>query len=336
MRHGFRHGENSTHPRLKICLNAFHGGPSVDSVTVYPFFSLLMKIKAAAVTVAALCGGTSVWGAIVLSGPTSDWTALPYVTGPTVQSDFLEDTQASSPDFDLVGNGTQEAVYTQFDSVGMELGFRTRFGGDKNPPGFGGQLWIGADVNLDGALDIFIGANSTEITFNLPGTGANTSPSTTTIDNQTPLSSIAVSGSNYLWTPVTLGPTGNDPAGASADLDGDANPKNKSGTDYFLTFVVDFTAFATAVNNLPNMSGFDENSSIAYVVGTASQGQTLNADLNGVNSGTNDSTTWVDLGAMTPEISVDGTVVPEPGAAALLAGLGALGFIYRHRKMHKA
>ena len=269
--------------------------------------------------------GNGVWSAIDLLSPTSDWTALPY-NGANVFSDFTEDTQAVSDDLDLVGYGDQYAVYTRFDSVNT-LGFRLRLAGDKSPAGFEGQVWIGADLPkngvLDGNLDIFIGVKSSVITFNLGGDLENISPSTTSIDSQNPLFSIPTSPLNYNWTPVT---SQNDPLGALTDIDGTLNPSNTSGNDYFLTFTFDFDQFATTVNGLGSFDTFTSSSSIAYVVGTATQANSLNSDLNGVEGQVNSTTTWTTLGAITPELNLDGAPVPEPATTVLV--ISAITFVF--------
>lgn len=287
-----------------------------------------MRSKTLLVFSMMLLLGNFGWSAIDLLSPTNEWNALLY-NGPNVLSDALEDHQATSPDLDMVGSTTQTAVYTQFDSIDT-LGFRIRVAGDKNPSGFSGHAWVGADVNLDGNLDIFIGANDTEITFNIGGDGDNSSPSSTTIDSHNPLSTAPVTISNYNWSPVT---NTNDPLGLSTDIDGDANSNNKSGTDYFLTFTIDFNSFATAVNSLNVVSNFTSASSIAYVVATATQDNSLNSDLNGITGGTNSGSSWTSLGAITPELSVFGTAVPEPATTTLfIAGLSFLFLVVRRRR----
>ena len=62
-----------------------------------------------------LCGVPG-WAAIDLLGPTNEWLPLLY-EGQSVQSDFILDTQANSPDLDLVGSGEQYAIYTKFDKT---------------------------------------------------------------------------------------------------------------------------------------------------------------------------------------------------------------------------
>ena len=44
-----------------------------------------------------------------------------------------------------------------------------------------------------------------------------------------------------------------------------------------------------------------------YVMGTATQANSFNQDLNGVNGGVNSSLTWADLGAITTPLNVTGT-----------------------------
>lgn len=102
------------------------------------------------------------------------------------------------------------------------LAFRTRrVAADSGPGGFGRALEIGFDVNRDGSIDVFVGVNNsgskTEIGIYDAGTGANNSPSTTSI-SATPTYVYAETAANYNWAAVT---TTNDPSvGTSTDIDG--------------------------------------------------------------------------------------------------------------------
>ena len=265
-----------------------------------------------------------VQGTVPLLSPTIDWQAISY---PDVVSDFPSDELAHSIDRDLVGNATHPAFYTQFSDNATsgnisddEVGFRFRMAGDQPPPSFSGQVWIGADLDHDGSLDIFIGANKNTISIHDAGANLNTSPSTTSIESTPFWSTDALNDVNFSWTEITptLAPDTTD-----FDIDG------ASDTDYFLTFVFPYEQMLNAISALTPVVAFDLNSPIAYVAATASQGQVLNSDLNGVDGGVNSSTAWTDLGAISPKITVSGAPVLEPGMTALILGLSGLAYVSR-------
>ena len=86
------------------------------------------------------------------------------------------------------------------------------------------------------------------------------------------------------------------------------------------------------MNSLLPGTNFDETSPIAYVAATATQVNSLNADLNGVDADLSSIETWGALGALSPEVNADGTPVPEPKTYALIFGMLALGFTVNRRK----
>ncbi|NJN06348.1 MAG: hypothetical protein HC814_08275 [Rhodobacteraceae bacterium] len=77
--------------------------------------------------------------------------------------------------------------------------------------------------------------------------------------------------------------------------------------------------------------GFDKDSAITYVVGTSTQINSINQDLNGVDGGISSSTTWAGLGAITDPYSVTGVAVPEPQTWAT-GILAAIGLVLHHRR----
>jgi hypothetical protein len=180
------------------------------------------------------------FGAIPLNSPTTDWTAVSYVG--SARTDYINDEQTGINESDLVGSAVgvtpvQTAFY--FDYDGLLIGFRVRVDGDSNPPGFTGAIWVGLMLDAGDSVDLFAGiidkGPTEEIGFYSPGPGANVSPSTTTIEDDDAIFSQPMSSSNYLYTPVTVGVTGNDPVtGGTADVGADGN------TDYFATWVLPF------------------------------------------------------------------------------------------------
>ncbi|NDV60987.1 hypothetical protein G0Q06_00835 [Puniceicoccales bacterium CK1056] len=269
---------------------------------------------------------------ISVGGPTTEWVEIIY---PGVQSDYLTDQQTGIYEFDIVGSadGSHPGIYTQFDNGGDdlsrtdgELAFRFRVGGNKNPAYFEGLAWVGMDVNGDGVLDLFAGVENPKaatwtISIHDAGTGANISPSTTSISTTPEFSYNSIAGT-FDWAPVT---STNDPSATNFDLDGGGE------TDYFISFKLPFADLVSAINTLVPGTDFDDTKAIAYVAATSTQGNSLNADLNGVEAGRDSTTTWEILGALSPELTADGTPIPEPATYAVLLGLSALILTGRRR-----
>lgn len=267
----------------------------------------------------------SAHGAMILvADDNTDWTAIAYpiVTTP----DDPNDHQTGISEGDIVGNDTGDpAVLTNFDDNGTPavlddgyIGFRVRVGEDKPPSGFTSFFGVGMDADLNGDIDLFLGVDnapsgSNQLGIFNPGTGANTSPDTTTIIT-TPLVSYAENDpiyDNYDFSAVTT----IDPLETNTDLDGGGKE------DHYLTFVIPFDDVVAQLGILGIT--FDENSTVQYVFGTSTQTNALNQDLAGPNGGTTSSLTWDALGAISLEYSASGTPIPEP-STALLLGLGLL------------
>lgn len=252
------------------------------------------------------------FGAIPLNSPTTDWTAVTYIG--SAQTDYIDDEQTGINESDLVGSAVgvtpvQTAFY--FDYDGVLIGFRVRVDGDSNPPGFTGAIWVGLMLDGNDSVDLFAGVidkgPTEEIGFYSPGTGANISPSTTSIEDDVAIFSQPISGSNYLYTAVTVGPSGNDPVtGGTSDVGGDGN------TDYFVTWVLPFSELQASAASL-GFTGITEDSQMRFVVGTSEQGNAMNQDLNGTSGNTTSTSTFTTLGAVSPTITAGGGVIPEPG-----------------------
>ncbi|MEO7676790.1 MAG: PEP-CTERM sorting domain-containing protein, partial [Verrucomicrobiota bacterium] len=190
-----------------------------------------------------------------------------------------------------------------------------RLAEDKNPPGFSGFAFIGIDGNSDGKLDLFVGVNNAGSTAQVgiwrAGSGANTSPFTTSLQNPASVS-YAETSLNYGWTPINATI---DPTSMSYDVD------NGGNTDQFLSFVIPFADLVSMFSS-NGIAGVNENSIFSYVAATATQENSLNQDINGVNGGVNSTMTWQQLGALTQPTTATGLTVPEPSTVAL-AILGA-------------
>lgn len=262
-----------------------------------------------------------VFGQANPNSPTTQW--VPILYGNSNFPDPSADQQTGSAESDIVGNLSQPSLYMQYNNG--SLGFRFRVGADQNPGGFKGAALVGLDANLSGSLDLFIGVNNQgsadKIGIWYPGTGLNTSPKTTSIVSP-PALSYSETALNYSFAPVTAI---NDPGASSFDLNGDGK------TDQFLTFYVPFSIVvsALAVKGIT----FSLNSPMQLVAATATQDNSLNEDLNGVNGGVNSSQTWQQLGATSQIYSPTSIApVPEPSMPAILAVAGSLALLLMIRK----
>jgi hypothetical protein len=244
-----------------------------------------------------------------VASSTTGWTAIQYANS---SPDPSNDQQTGSSEGDIVGNAAHPSVYTTFGDGNTSsltdgtLAFRVRVGADASPAGFKAALFVGIDANHDGALDLFIGVNNSgsadSVAIWNPGAGLNISPNTTTIVS-TPLVSYTPTAANYNWTVVssTIDPT----VGAATDLDGGGKP------DYFLTFSVPF-ADVVAQLSFKGISGVDQNSAFSYVISTATQANSLNQDLNGVDKNYDPAAIWSALGVVSNQMTPAGLpVVPE-------------------------
>ena len=265
----------------------------------------------------------------MVDDPISNWTAISYSSGN--QTDYFDDQQTgnTTSSSDIVGLGSDDAFYTQFDNGGDDtsltdgtLFFRVRLGapGGNSTPEFDRNLFIGVDADGDGALDLYLGVHhqgsSDELAIYGPGTDLNVSPNTTSITG--PVQTITeVDGVNYDYSAVTLGDT---------DLDDDGE------TDYYLSFAYDLQTIVDAMLAQAGIT-MDENTMLSYVLATATQDNSFNQDLNGVGKTYSVSDDWSTLGALADPISASGNVsaVPEPGALALLGLASFFGFGFSRR-----
>jgi hypothetical protein len=250
----------------------------------------------------------------------SDWNTL--WTPMLGDFDYIADQQTGAASGDIVGVGTNHGMSVTFNDLGNtsttdgNLGFRLRLdaaGGPTNKPAFDRAAWIGIDADINGSIDAFLGVNlsgsNTDIGIYAPGIGANNSPNTTSIDS-TAYRSYVLSSTNYNYRLVNYLFDGGDTNDVTTTTTGDP--------DYYVSFMV---PFADVVSYLATKSiSITDQSSLRYVSATATQANSLNQDLGGVNGGVNSNVLWSDLGGFTDTVNASGTVVPEPSTWILVLG----------------
>jgi VCBS repeat-containing protein len=230
------------------------------------------------------------------------------------------DHQTGQGEADIVGNsGTLTTSLSSFyfkhvagtNATNGTMHYRVRVGGDQSPAGFKSALLIGADANRDGKLDLFVGIDnsgqSNGVYIWRPGNDLNISPSTTSLESRTPVKRYALTGSNYHWGAVdSISSTAGVVLDPSADTQARRDFNGAAGTDYLLSFSLPFADIVAALG----AQGIAINSStpVTYVMGTSTQVQSFNQDLNGVAGGTSSNLTWGALGVLTQPVSPSGVV----------------------------
>ncbi|HEY6166678.1 MAG TPA: MBG domain-containing protein, partial [Verrucomicrobiae bacterium] len=223
--------------------------------------------------------------------PTTQWIAIPYPTN--IVSDFITDQQTGTEESDIVGTNGLPALYTRYfgatTPTNGTIGFRVRLGKDASPAGFKAVFHVGIVPTNGNAMKLLVSVDNSGAASNIrmfnPGASANTSPSTTSIDAANPLFTYAEAATNYNWSIMTaaLDPAVTNvpaPVPNPYNIDGAAGGTNE--TDYFLSFFVPFKDVVAGLAS-NGVTGVTANTAFRYVFITASQPNSINQDINGVN-----------------------------------------------------
>lgn len=222
------------------------------------------------------------------------------------------------------------------------LMFRFRFrdvnGPLSNPSSYAGtNAMVGVDLNRDGSVDFIVGADSTgstpKLVFLKPGTGANTSPSTTDA------AGYATSASTTLTSagagPVTFAYTA---SGTNYAAMSKSNVQNMN-----LTFAISYANLQQAIRDMGTVNGVDfsgfevdEDTAVNFLAYTSTQTNAFNQDIYGGDIDGNSSATWTSLGAFSTTFD-DGRFKPAPEFAsvvstAALVGAGLVLLVWRRRR----
>lgn len=261
---------------------------------------------------------------MVLSGPSGQWVSL------GVNYDALNDQQTGHASSDIVGNGPNPGFMTMFDpgksasATDGYVAFRVRLDEAGKKGAFDHNLWVGMDADLNGSVDVFFGVitqgNRNFIGLFGPGKGANSSPSTTTIES-TPYTSYTIGPDNYNYRAVDDRIDG----GTTNDL----SPGTTGDIDYYLSFmfpfqdVVDFLALDTWQGKSKPQISMTDSTALQYMLATSTNINSLNQD----------------FGVFSPVVTVSGLPlftpvernVPEI-STSLLSSLGMIVMLWRRRR----
>lgn len=276
---------------------------------------------------------------IPVTAPTTNWTVVSV--GSLNQMDYIIDQQTGQAESDIVGTLANPGFYYNFDNNGAgsatdgTLSFRVRVAADSSPAGFDNYLYIGILANAGDSIDMFVGvqgagsASDKGIKIWAPGSGLNVSPNTTTISSPASQVHILRNSSNYNFSPVTT--PGLDPTLTSSDLDG------KGNTDYFISFSIPFSAVVSEAQRLAGLL-INDQTALRFVLATATNENSFNQDIGGVNGGVNSPLTYSALGATSTPLQLDPppppVIVPEPATWAFTGcGLAAAALLAWRRRM---
>lgn len=284
-------------------------------------------------------------------------TGWAYRTSDGYLYDPNNDQQTGQSDSDFAGTSSLPSFFVQTGQInGVDVvAFRVIFNAyDANIAsgkytGNPVNVRVGIDANSDGKLDIFMGpdfqSGTTGVSFQLPGTGANTSPSTTTTSSIFyPDSNAATLGggttpsfgaSNFSYVQLSTANASTYYPGWTTQPDG--NGATAEGMMSWAIPLADINkalaeaAVANAATN-PTLAGTSINASslLLWVAFTATQNNSVNQDAYGISKNDPQTTTW---SSFTSYMDAYGRPVPEPATygACLGFGLGAF-FLLRRRR----
>ncbi|MCU0791400.1 MAG: DUF4347 domain-containing protein, partial [Opitutaceae bacterium] len=268
---------------------------------------------------------------VSLSGK-AGWTAVMFGSAQDPQGD----SQAKASDTDIVGGPGIGSFYVGFNDNGTatesddQMYFRLRIDNPSSPGSFGGVAVVGMDVNGDGRIDIFITVdarnNGQVIQIMDPGTGLNTSPSTT---STTPIpAGWLPNGGRYGFT-VENYATSAVTSATDPHWTGNTDAGNDGKQDSFVSWRIPVTDLAAVLakpspveikNNISTygprgatgIAGFNKDTVVRYVSFTQTQPGPINADLNGVGRNFDPNAGWDALGAFTEPMSPSNPVSAGP------------------------
>lgn len=248
----------------------------------------------------------------------------------------MSDSQAGAGDTDVVADASHGSLYTAYADAGTAvvgddaLLFRVRIGNPSNAASFGGGVVVGVDAYLDGRIDLFLsvdGRNAQRaVRLFDPGTGENSSPSTTTT-TALPAGWLANNGvypcSADNFAALTPSPS-TDP-----DFNGDVDVGDDGKTDVLVTWALPVSALATVLakpspvdrngnvgpRGTTGIAAFSRNRSVRSVCFTQTQTGPINGNIDGVGSSYDKNATFSSLGVFTTTMTAASPVSAGPSVS---------------------
>ncbi|SFK94601.1 DUF4347 domain-containing protein, partial [Azotobacter beijerinckii] len=264
------------------------------------------------------------------------WVPVMYGTG----KDPSGDSQAGAADTDIIGDASHGSLYVGYADNGTTSSaddyvyFRLRIDNPTSSTNFSGVAIVGLDANGDGRIDLFMavdGRNSSQSIYLLdPGSGQNTSPSTTTT-SKLPSGWLSNNGiypftsANYSVTAVS---TSTDPNYGDSEMGGTPTDLTDDGkTDVFVSWRIPVADLAAVLatpsptdrdgnygpRGATGIQGFGKDSTVSYVSFTQTQLNSINGDLNGVGA-YDKNATFSQLGVLTNSMPLGDPISAAPGA----------------------
>lgn len=290
--------------------------------------------------------------------PVLGFTGSPFTdTASGALMDPVYDQQTGQGDSDFVSSTGNPGFFIQFGQInGVDhLAFRVMLNEYKTTGNIV-NIRLGFDGNTDGVADLFLGlsqqSNQFGIVFQAPGTGANDSPSTTTLGTafyptthvgtlNANNNALLVDATNFSNIQIADGVTQVGTGGqATTPADNRAAyfpgwttqqeaSANKVSLDAMISYAVPLADINSALAQIGSAITVTPDLLMRWIAVTATQNNSVNQDAYGTDK-TGFSNTYA---SFLPYMDAYGRPIPEPSSYGLLtfAGLGAFHLLRRRR-----
>jgi hypothetical protein len=272
---------------------------------------------------------------ITVSDLTSTFNAVVTNTG-AIMTDPFNDQQTGQKSSDIISltagtsvyvNGAASATTLASDAAGLFVKAGTISGvnslmfryvmhdANGSKVYLGGYIGLGIDLRGDGTPDIFIVVDSTAATakfvFEKAGTGANTSPNTTTAATYTTSASTALTtGTTFAYAATAV----------TYDAVASAGTQNMN-----FTFAISYATLSQAISDMGTVNGYNfsgftvtSSTSMNFFAFSSQQANAYNQDIYGGNITSTATASWSSLGAFSTAMTADGKMHPIPEVGTMV------------------